>query len=643
MSHDQGLEIDGILCVTFGDDSEDHIVVKVHEKITSAVLTADGDASSYTDPNVESCPALKDCLSQHNNSSKTATKRAVLEHDDEEEISARKLRRVKLHSTADETTVDCERHDSAVPCCSLSPVRTRPTPNTEPRTVNCARQNRGGDVLLLKEPADILSPSDSTLDCTSDKNEDSISKTISDCCLTGTYSREPTSTGNVSVNAPASSREDQTSRIEVKREVISDNDGDFSVCLNDEFNLSISSPSGQFNSASDPNLQEMVCEFCQLLVKDYMSLKKHCSTVHGAYTCPTCYRSFLQLTQYETHLETHHKELHTNGTSDDRHQTRCPKQGSSIVRKKCGICGKIFQTSANMLQHLSSAHEFDSVFSCSPCSEYFPSRPTFVIHRKLAHADVEQCHCNTCGVSFMSVEFQHHKLECSYNTQIAFYGATHSSVDCYDRSQSVPHLNEQNSQCNRTDPGIQNDIVKIEPDFRGQDNQQNLTDDAARDRMKNLEENYMMDVSLHDTVKSEYIEDGTMSSCDGSAVTTAHGTNVDDSVSEAISNDPLTGLPIKVFRSRIQENMSVPARHCQESFCCQNCFEVFMHFEAYESHCRVRHRRFVCPYCSTSFANRRNQQRHARKHTGEQPYSCPHCSCKFYRDDDLRRHKLKHL
>ncbi|KAK2170247.1 hypothetical protein NP493_1156g02048 [Ridgeia piscesae] len=43
---DRGLEIDGILCVTFGDDSDDQIVVKVHEKITSAVDSIRADVLS---------------------------------------------------------------------------------------------------------------------------------------------------------------------------------------------------------------------------------------------------------------------------------------------------------------------------------------------------------------------------------------------------------------------------------------------------------------------------------------------------------------------------------------------------------------------------------------------------------------------
>lgn len=610
VSQDRGLEIDGILCVTFGDDSDDQIVVKVHEKITSAVTSVgSGALSECTDLTGETCPVVKYSLSQQKSGeNRTAIKRAVWKLDDVEEGSATKIPRRKEKELPDETTFDCERQSNAALGCSLSPVMTGQISNTD--TADCAKQNKGDGVVLLNGSTDIISHGEITIDCVSD-SDGSFAEQPNECCQTDTNNQGTASSRNVIVDI---SGDDQVSTIEIKREVLSDDDGDFSVCLNDEFTLSVSSPGDQFNSASDPYLQEMVCEFCQLLVVDYATLREHCSSVHGAYTCPTCYRSFLQLAGYEMHLQAHRKDPLADSQSKARHQPVCP------TGHKCGICGHITQTSADMLRHLSSAHEFDSVFTCSLCNQYFSNMQTFVIHRKLAHSNVQQCRCKTCDVCFTAAEFPHHKQECSKNVLIKFSGATHSNVNGYSGNPSVSRFSEQNSQ---SDTG---NIVKLEPDFNGQHNEQNFTDGFARDG----DESCLTDIGL---------QDGVVSSCDGFAM---HCTDIDDSVLEGNPKDMLTTMPSKVFRSRIQENLFVSAECCQGSMCCQNCFEVFVQFEAYENHCRMRHGRFVCPYCMTSFANRRNQQRHTRKHTGEQPYICSECPLKFYRDDDLRRHKLKH-
>ena len=598
---DRGLEIDGILCVTFGDDSDDQIVVKVHEKITSAVDSIRADVlSNCTDLTGETVPVVRHGLSQQKtgDENRTAIKRAAWDSDDVE-VSAKKIPRKKERESGNEATFNYGQQGSAALCFSANSVMPERMSNTD--TADSTKQN-GGDGFVLTE---VISNGEAIIRCDSD-NKGSCAEQTNNWSHTDTSNQDTVARHDI-VDI---SGDDQESSIEIKREVISDDDGDFSVCLNDEFALSDSSPgSGQFNSTSDQYLQEMACEFCQLLVADFATLTEHCSSVHQAYTCPSCYRSFLQFTDYETHLQVHCKDRVTHSPSKAGRQSICP------TGHKCGVCGLVPETSTDMLGHLSAAHEFDSIFTCSLCSQYFPNMPTFVIHRKLTHSNVQECRCKTCDICFTAAEFAHHKQECSNNVLVTFSGAAHSNVNGYGGNQSVSHASEQSSQ---SDTG---DVVKLEPKF----SEQNFTDDSAR----NGEDRHLQNVGL---------QDGVAYSCDGF---TTHSTNTDDGVLYGNPLEMSTGTPRGGFRSRIQKNLS--ARQSQGQFSCQNCFEMFAQFNEYEVHCRLRHGRFVCPYCMTSFANRRNQQRHTRKHTGEQPYVCPQCLLRFYRDDDLRRHKLKHV
>jgi hypothetical protein len=107
-------------------------------------------------------------------------------------------------------------------------------------------------------------------------------------------------------------------------------------------------------------------------------------------------------------------------------------------------------------------------------------------------------------------------------------------------------------------------------------------------------------------------------------------------------NSAVTGLLDQSYpRTAILEKSNAVA--CLGPYRCQTCFYVIDQFEDFERHCFEMHCRYVCTYCAQTFANRRNLQRHIRRHVGDMPYVCDECGQRFYRDDNLRRHKLKHM
>lgn len=56
-------------------------------------------------------------------------------------------------------------------------------------------------------------------------------------------------------------------------------------------------------------------------------------------------------------------------------------------------------------------------------------------------------------------------------------------------------------------------------------------------------------------------------------------------------------------------------------------------------------KKYLCPYCSSAFAQKCQLDNHTRTHTGEKPYKCTHEGCDFAsaQKHNLHVHRLKHL
>ena len=74
---------------------------------------------------------------------------------------------------------------------------------------------------------------------------------------------------------------------------------------------------------------------------------------------------------------------------------------------------------------------------------------------------------------------------------------------------------------------------------------------------------------------------------------------------------------------------------------CSVCNTTFGTFHEMETHCFVEHNRSPCMFCSKTFAQKANRDRHVCLHTGDKPYSCPDCDEKFSRGDKLKLHRVR--
>jgi hypothetical protein len=64
-------------------------------------------------------------------------------------------------------------------------------------------------------------------------------------------------------------------------------------------------------------------------------------------------------------------------------------------------------------------------------------------------------------------------------------------------------------------------------------------------------------------------------------------------------------------------------------------------FADLETHCITEHSRSPCMFCTKTFAQKANRDRHVCLHTGDRPYGCPECGERFSRGDKLKMHRVR--
>lgn len=76
-------------------------------------------------------------------------------------------------------------------------------------------------------------------------------------------------------------------------------------------------------------------------------------------------------------------------------------------------------------------------------------------------------------------------------------------------------------------------------------------------------------------------------------------------------------------------------------FACAFCNYEADTFHLVDNHCSTLHSRSPCMFCSKTFAQKANRDRHHCLHTGDRPYACPECDEKFSRGDKLKMHRVR--
>ena len=101
----------------------------------------------------------------------------------------------------------------------------------------------------------------------------------------------------------------------------------------------------------------------------------------------------------------------------------------------------------------------------------------------------------------------------------------------------------------------------------------------------------------------------------------------------------------KIQREREQQRTPQPPKPSVDipagPHTCSVCNTTYSSFHEMETHCFVEHNRSPCMFCSKTFAQKANRDRHVCLHTGDKPYGCPDCDEKFSRGDKLKLHRIR--
>ena len=179
---------------------------------------------------------------------------------------------------------------------------------------------------------------------------------------------------------------------------------------------------GKASGSQGSSSSSVVCNVCEMTLQSVAALKRHVSEVHHAAVCEICWQPFATKVDLENHMKVHAEKPTPSPRQDKSGQSPRPDVGKNDKRDsasrdpperfKCGVCGNSSDARANMVEHLRSGHEFQGCFTCLLCGEYFPNKPTFTIHRKLSHPTAMDVMCMSCGVGLKQHEYDFHMKEC---------------------------------------------------------------------------------------------------------------------------------------------------------------------------------------------------------------------------------------
>ena len=128
--------------------------------------------------------------------------------------------------------------------------------------------------------------------------------------------------------------------------------------------------------------ETMNCEFCNITLKNFNTLRSHIQEVHEKrkkFKCISCNKAFGQQTTLKRHIESIHTEKNKSFHCiycDERFDTkRSVKRHMTVVhigqkRHECKICGKLFVELSNLLVH-NRIHSGERPYRCKTCDKSY--------------------------------------------------------------------------------------------------------------------------------------------------------------------------------------------------------------------------------------------------------------------------------
>ena len=352
LSHDETLEIDGVICVTVGDNDENHIVIKVHETIV---------ATSYAENTtslIEKVEDINDTITPYVPQEHSVV--ADLRNLTDENGQPCSLDRMEMEKTTPLDASEARQEDTAIiksetPEVESSGERSTSVPEGDPVRYTCGVCDDVFPTRSGLEKHNRIHTGDGPYKCTA-------------CHLrfreAETLQRHMAGVHNLPPVQGKSSRQFQCeicgrvllSRQSLKHHVLAVHEG-------------ISRPQ-----------KKGLCAFCGKICRTATALKEHQNKWHfdiKPFPCKKCGRAF----HAKPVLRVHEKQAH-----------------SDVRNFPCEACGKAFKRHSDLKDHLLT-HSETRPYQCDICKKRYKKKPVLTRHYRL-HTGLKPFECKVCSASF---------------------------------------------------------------------------------------------------------------------------------------------------------------------------------------------------------------------------------------------------
>ena len=415
-----------------------------------------------------------------------------------------------------------------------------------------------------------------------------------------------------------------------------------------------------------PKHKPFACTECNYVCGDKLQLLKH-SQVHGessknlVYTCLACADSFGDPLIYSQHFESH-QDL------------------SDIF--ECCICRKICRTWRELKQHEQSHLHVSSrgpTLACPVCYVIFDDQDVLAEHLQ-SHDQTSMggFPCNVCNEVFPSLEaLQKHEQDEKHYVKKAFMSPQRSHTppratspfDCNSPRGVSSERAYVSSDSESEDSEEELDVIAVDepPPVPGKHTEQEKKGHFVKDFVITENPTPIIEISGTSDVdmkSSSLTREPSTSTAPLPAVTTPETPQPGSPQSPPPPKPSLPPLPLSsMVTGNLTRQPSPDAPQSEPSwlpphlqnhnntsytypappldFPCNMCDVKLLSFHDFENHCVSDHFRYPCMYCTKTFAQKANRDRHLCIHTGEKPYTCPECDQKFARGDKLKIHRMK--
>nr|CAD7397052.1 unnamed protein product [Timema poppensis] len=377
------------------------------------------------------------------------------------------------------------------------------------------------------------------------------------------------------------------------------------------------------------------CNFCDLEFNNNNQLEEH-EKIHKSRTveCPICGKT-VDARGFKLHLNQHKNtnsfvcitcvKVFPNESELKSHTSA----HSHEKRHLCETCGKSFNIKTAMMEHV-KVHlndEDKEKFECDTCHTLYSSKNILKRHMILHDKAKEKKYaCETCGKTFfklpnlrlhIKVHSEDRPFKCSC-CSMAFKWKknldTHTSI----HELGTDNHSKDNERIRKATPRVQCEVCG-----KYLASKWNLSV-----HMKRHNGNFTGSHMCHICGKTL---------CDSQAMSRHLKVHMGIKPFECkICN--------KHFGTKMSRDDHERTHTGEKPFCCDLCGKCFGSKPHLHVHRAIHsdERPYHCPYCPKAFRRRPHLVLHVRTHTGEKPFACEVCSRAFVQKNDMTKHMLTH-